>query len=173
MCLDAKLVLIAGKPLSEIILLEVFFYPVAFMTKMPWCGFYSSISWFNLDTERICSLGNSLATICVFQLHSTTIVCVFSISVWIHEQQSDKFDDIVNDYFWVVIRFSKFQSFNLKIYLLILQFFPLLFLTFFFSMFKGFWKEQLWAVVYQFCKWNSAVFLQPVCLQDGTSESDI
>ena len=35
MCLDAKLVLIAGKPLSEIILLEVFFCLVAFMTKMP------------------------------------------------------------------------------------------------------------------------------------------
>ena len=53
------------------------FCPVAFMTKMPWCGFYSRISWSTLDTERICSLSNSLATICVFQLHSTTIVCVF------------------------------------------------------------------------------------------------
>lgn len=142
MCLDAKLVLIAGKPLSEILLLEVFFCPVAFMTKMPWCGFYSRISWSNLDTERICLLSNSLATICVFQLHSTTIVCVFSISVWIHEQQSDKFDDIMNDYFWVVIIFSKFQSFILKIYLLIFQFFPLLFLTFFFPCLKDFEKNS-------------------------------
>ena len=66
----------------------------------------------------------------------------FSISLWIHEQQSDKFDDIMNDYFWVVIRFSKFQSFIHKIYLLIFQFFPLLFLTFFFPCLKDFEKNS-------------------------------
>ena len=131
-----------GSPSQRSSCWKYFFCPVAFITKMPWCGFYSRISWSNLDTERICLLSNSLATICVFQLHSTTIVCVFSISVWIHEQQSDKFDDIMNDYFWVVIIFSKFQSFILKIYLLIFQFFPLLFLTFFFPCLKDFEKNS-------------------------------
>lgn len=46
-------------------------------------------------------------------------------------------------------------------------------IQFFFSLFKGFWKEQLWTVVHQLCKWNSAVFLQSVCLQNGTSEFGI
>ena len=48
----------------------------------------------------------------------------------------------MNDYFGVVIRFSKFQSFILKIYLLIFQFFPLLFLTFFFPCLKDFEKNS-------------------------------
>lgn len=172
MCLDAKLVLIAGKPLSEILLLEVFF---VLLPLWPRCHDVDFIQEY-LDLPLILKgfvhwatpWPPSASSNCTVQ----QLFVFFSISLWIHEQQSDKFDVIMNDYFWVVIRFSKFQSFIHKIYLLIFQFFPLLFLTFF-SMFKGFWKEQLWAVVYQFCKWNSAVFLQPVCLQDGTSESDI
>lgn len=132
MCLDAKLVLIAGKPLSEILLLEVFFVLLPLWLRCHDVDFIQEYLDLPLILKGFVHWATpwppSASSNCTVQ----QLFVFFSISLWIHEQQSDKFDDIMNDYFWVVIRFSKFQSFIHKIYLLIFQFFPLLFLTFFF-----------------------------------------
>lgn len=70
-----------------------------------------------------------------------TVQQLFVFFPYLFEFMNSKVINLI-DYFWVVIRFSKFQSFILKIYLLILQFFPLLFLTFFFPCLKDFEKNS-------------------------------
>lgn len=52
-----------------------------------------------------------------------TVQQLFVFFPYLFEFMNSKVINLI-DYFWVVIRFSKFQSFILKIYLLIFQFFP-------------------------------------------------